>query len=105
MTKTAENKVNFGEFMVALRSGEKRLDDFPDEVVNRVVKMFSMSRQDLQSRFDKGVLLEKNSPKPGMTAPDFRLELMDRKGNRTGEQVQISKQRDKPVALIFGSYT
>jgi hypothetical protein len=91
--------------MGSLRSGEKRLDDFPDDVVNRVLEMFKMSRQDLQARFDKGALVEKNSPAPGMAAPDFQLELMDRQGNRTGERVQLSKQFDKPVALIFGSYT
>ena len=105
MTDSTVNKVNFSEFMVSLRSGAKRLDDFPDDVVNRVVEMFGSSRQDLQARFDQGVLVEKNSPKPGTAAPDFQLELMDKAGNRTDDLVQLSTQLDKPVALIFGSYT
>jgi len=105
MTDAQENKVNFAEFMGALRSGEKRLDDFPDDLVDRVVEMFKLSRVDLQARFDKGLLVEKGSPGPGMIAPDFRLELIDGEGNRTGEQVQLSTKLDKPVALIFGSYT
>jgi hypothetical protein len=105
MTENQEDKVHFAEFMVCLRYGEKRLDDYPDDVVKSVVEMFNMSRSDSQARFDKGVLVEQDSPKPGRVAPDFRLALTDRAGNRTGEQIQLSEHLDKPVALIFGSYT
>ncbi len=40
-----------------------------------------------------------------MRAPDFALELLSEKGERTGETRRLSDAYDKPVALIFGSYT
>lgn len=36
----------------------------------------------------------------GDPAPDFKLKSKDGK-----QEVQLSKLRDKPVVLIFGSYT
>ena len=36
----------------------------------------------------------------GDAAPDFKLKSKDGK-----QEVQLSKLRDKPVVLIFGSYT
>ncbi len=45
------------------------------------------------------------SPGPGTPAPNFRLELIDAGGTRTGEIRALTDHLDKPVALIFGSYT
>lgn len=44
-------------------------------------------------------------PQPGTEAPDFEIEIMDRKRKRTGESVRLSSLRGKPVGLIFGSWT
>ena len=44
-------------------------------------------------------------PQPGDDAPDFEIDVLDRDRQRTGETVQLSALRGKPVALMFGSYT
>jgi len=44
-------------------------------------------------------------PQPGDEAPDFKIDVLDRDRQRTGETVQLSALRGKPVALMFGSYT
>ena len=43
--------------------------------------------------------------KIGDMAPDFKIERLDRSKKRTGEFVQLSDLRGRPVALAFGSYT
>lgn len=44
-------------------------------------------------------------PQPGTSAPDFELDVLTRERERSGERVRLSALRDKPVGLIFGSYT
>jgi hypothetical protein len=39
-------------------------------------------------------------PEVGAPAPDWKLKTLDGK-----TEVQLSKLKDKPVLLIFGSYT
>ena len=46
-----------------------------------------------------------NVPKVGTKAPDFCIERLNRNRKRTGESVQLSALRGKPVALLFGSLT
>ena len=48
---------------------------------------------------------QKNVPPPGVVAPDFELDILDRDRQRTGETVKLSDLRGKPTGLIFGSYT
>jgi len=48
---------------------------------------------------------EANVPKAGDMAPNFRIERLDREKKRTGEYVQLSALRGRPVALLFGSFT
>ncbi len=48
---------------------------------------------------------EADVPQPGSMAPDFTADVLDGDRKRTGEQVQLSKLRGKPVAIAFGSYT
>lgn len=45
------------------------------------------------------------APRVGAEAPDFALEKLTATGRRTGEFLTLSSLREKPVALIFGSYT
>ncbi|HVB81553.1 MAG TPA: hypothetical protein VNE82_16600 [Candidatus Binataceae bacterium] len=44
-------------------------------------------------------------PQPGISAPDFEIEVLTRGRKSTGEQVRLSSLRGKPVGLIFGSYS
>lgn len=44
-------------------------------------------------------------PRAGTEAPDFEIDILDRKKKRTGETVRLSALRGKPVGLIFGSWT
>ena len=48
---------------------------------------------------------EAQVPQVGSEAPDFIADVLDPDRKRTGEQVQLSKLRGKPVAIAFGSYT
>lgn len=48
---------------------------------------------------------QQKSPKIGQPAPDFTLERLDERGNRTGEMAQLSNYFGKPIGLVFGSYT
>lgn len=48
---------------------------------------------------------EAKVPQVGTDAPDFVADVLDPDRKRTGEQVQLSKLRGKPVAIAFGSYT
>tara|TARA_B100001971_G_C18253676_1_gene580265 strand:- start:2574 stop:2891 length:318 start_codon:yes stop_codon:yes gene_type:complete len=105
MSEAQQDRINFMEFMGALRSGKKRLDDCPTEVVEQLTGMFKTSREKLQHRFDQDRERESNSPGPGSTAPDFNLAQLDATGKRNGASVHLSDRLDKPVALIFGSYT
>ncbi len=102
--KTAP-KVDFFATMDALRTGKKRLDDLPEDVVERFTTMMNTDRQSLQLRFDSTAERERRSPKVGMRAPDFNLELLDTAGKRTSGTRALADHLDKPIALIFGSYT
>ena len=48
---------------------------------------------------------EKRTPAVGAPAPDFELEGLSPEGERTGETLQLSEYRGRPLALVFGSYT
>jgi hypothetical protein len=102
---TTTEQVDIADIWFDLRSGKKRLEDFADEVVDRATELSDLSRIELQEFFDNGVRLEKSSPRAGSNAPEFRLESLDQRGKRTGKLVQLSQQLEKPVALVFGSYT
>ena len=100
-----DSKVDFFATMDALRTGKTQLDDLRDEVVDRFTTMMNSDRASLQSRFDRTAERERRSPQAGMRAPVFDLELLDAVGNRTAETRALADHLDKPVALIFGSYT
>lgn len=44
-------------------------------------------------------------PQPGWKAPDFELDLLDRRGKAKGQTITLESLRGKPVALFFCSYT
>jgi hypothetical protein len=50
--------------------------------------------------------LEAASVQPGQPAPDFTLPWLPGGGGEEGQSVTLSERwRERPVALIFGSYT
>ena len=63
------------------------------------------TRDDLRAIIHNRALNDQNAPQPGDPAPDLELEMLDAKGKRTGEFVQLSSYFGRPLGLIFGSYT
>ncbi|MEJ2132446.1 MAG: hypothetical protein P8Y95_12725 [Gammaproteobacteria bacterium] len=104
-TDSTKSRLDFRDVMIKLRTGEARLDELPQVAVERLCDMYKTTSEKLQARFDAGIERERNSPTPGKRAPDFNLERLDANGVRTGEFVRLHDNLDKPVGLIFGSYT
>jgi hypothetical protein len=48
---------------------------------------------------------DQRTPAAGTPAPDFEIERLSGKGQRTGRSFRLSSRRGTPVGLIFGSYT
>lgn len=64
------------------------------------------TREELRTFIEARVVRDQTkSPKIGAAAPDFELELLDERGNRTGEMSRLSTHFGKPIGLVFGSYT
>ena len=64
-----------------------------------------MSAQELDDFLDAENERQAHVPPIGATAPEFELDILDRKRKRTGERQRLSALRGKPVGLIFGSWT
>ena len=106
MADTAEQpRFDLYQTMRELFEGKIRLDDLDEEVVAHFEKVMQGGKEALQARFDGKVAQERNAPKLADAAPDFELERLDSQGQRTGEMRRLSDYYDKPVALIFGSFT
>jgi len=64
------------------------------------------TREGLRKFIEARIIRDREkSPKVGEAAPDFELELLDERGNRTGEMTRLSSHFGKPIGLVFGSYT
>jgi hypothetical protein len=63
------------------------------------------TREGMRQRYLDRMKRDLGSPQVGEEAPDFELELLNATGKRTGELMALSSLRDRPVGLIFGSYT
>ena len=48
---------------------------------------------------------DSGAPKTGEIAPDFEVEKLSLTGDRTGEMFRLSSKRERPLAMIMGSYT
>ncbi len=96
------------QIMNALRGlgrGESDVDSLPPPVVDVLTKMMKMSKEKIAEKYRRRRERELSSPKPGVKAPDFELELLSLLGKRTGATRRLSDYGGTPVALIFGSYT
>ena len=69
------------------------------------LEISNISEEDLEAHMVEEKAREANVPQVGSEAPDFIADVLDRERKRTGEQVQLSKLRGKPVAIAFGSFT
>jgi len=88
-----------------LSSGDLDFDDAPASVVEQITAMMKRSVDELRADVAVRREREERSPRPGTTAPDFELELLSPRGQRTGETRRLSDHRGRPVGLIFGSFT
>lgn len=93
------------ELMRELAGGQMDLDEAPAEAVEAIAKMTRRSPAELRRFFESRKRREARSPKPGLQAPDFELELLGPDGQRSGTHRRLSHHRGRPVALVFGSYT
>lgn len=87
-----------------------KLPDKFENVVNNASQEWldtrGKTREQLRKFIEARVVRDQEkSPKVGDAAPDFNLELLDERGNRTGEMTQLSGHFGKPIGLVFGSYT
>lgn len=65
-----------------------------------------MTRDQLRAFIEKRVIRDReNAPKVGEAAPDFEIERLDERGDRTGEMLRLSSHFGSPIGLVFGSYT
>ena len=64
------------------------------------ISLFGAIQLHAQQQKRGGDLRGPDTLQVGDAAPDFKLKSKDGK-----QEVQLSKLRDKPVVLIFGSYT
>ena len=91
--------------MRGLGSGELEVASIPQPMLEFVKKMTHRSVEEIAAQAAQRREREARAPKPGMVAPDFELELLSEKGERSGEMRRLAEAYDKPVGLIFGSYT
>jgi len=68
-------------------------------------KDWNISKDEWVHYLQERIRCDLGAPKEGQSAPDFTVERLNSKGKRTGEMVTLSALLDKPVALLFGSYT
>ena len=77
----------------------------PDQVPPEVWKRMNITKERFLEIRTMMMEREKRTPAVGSAAPDFELERLSPKGERTGQREKLSAHRGRPVALVFGSYT
>ena len=66
---------------------------------------FGITRDEFMANNERRLKREEGVPSVGALAPEFKAERLDTRGRRTGETFTFNAKREKPVALVFGSYT
>ena len=80
---------------------EKRIE----KISSKELKIRGWTREDMRQNYLRRLADDAKSPQVGDTAPDFLLERLNDRGQRTGTYMSLSSLRGKPAGLIFGSYT
>lgn len=83
----------------------ERLEDRVKHISDENLAARGMTREEVRATMLSRLAEDARSPRVGDEAPDFRLERLGSDGKRTGEFLQLSGLRGKPVGLIFGSFT
>lgn len=81
------------------------VDGNVDAIPPEVWKKMNISKEDFLVLRDRMAEREKRTPAAGSEAPDFEIERLSPRGERTGQTLRLSSLRGRPVGLIFGSYT
>lgn len=69
------------------------------------LEISDISEAEFETHMAEEKAREAQVPQPGTMAPDFIADVLGPDRQRTGEKVQLSELRGKPVGIIFGSYT
>jgi hypothetical protein len=78
-----------------------KIEEIPDHVFEKL----NITREEFTALRDSREELDAQTPAVGSEAPDFEIERLSAKGDRTDETFRLSSLRGRPVALAFGSYT
>lgn len=76
-----------------------------DSLSDDMVEAMNVTRDFLRNRNVEKDKLDALAPNVGDAAPDFEAEALSPNGERTGKMTRLSTLLDKPVGLLFGSYT
>lgn len=81
----------------------KAMDRFERRIAQ--LEVSKISQEELEAHIEYEKDREVKVPDVGSTAPDFIADVLGAYRRRTGESIQLSNLRGKPVAIAFGSYT
>jgi hypothetical protein len=84
-----------------LNTSYQHPDDLPEDRWDSLM----MTRPEYELMVQERSERDKRAPKVGELAPDFEIERLSSKGQRTGEMFRLSQALGRPIGLIFGSYT
>ena len=99
-TMTNDQKADFGQMMREIKSEAKESGGAKSKQGILEARKNDCS-EELQKRLDAVMRRDQMGPHEGEVPPDFSLRRMG-----SGELVKLSSFKDqKPVALVFGSYT
>ena len=76
-----------------------------DALSDDMVKAMNVTREFLRNRNVQKEQMDAVAPSVGDAAPDFEAERLSPDGGRTESPLRFSDLLDKPVGLLFGSYT
>jgi hypothetical protein len=77
------------------------IETLPDEAIGQM----NTTREALRALLAWMRERHARAPAVGSLAPEFAIERLSSRGERTGEEVRLSEYHGRPVALVFGSYT
>jgi len=77
----------------------------PLKVSDEMLAAMNVTREFLANRNIDKQALDAQAPSCGSKAPNFRANLLDESGAPSEEVVELYGLLDKPVGLLFGSYT
>jgi len=76
-----------------------------EKLLEHYLPRWNITAEEYDLRVKEKIEREKNVPVQGGLCHDFELEFLAVNGERTGKMFKLSENFDKPLALVFGSYT